>query len=77
MASFVDRISARRPASGPIPLPLRPWLAVRHAAWSVLSFRERMEQRQALLRLNDNLLKDIGLTRADVEWECSKPFWRG
>jgi uncharacterized protein YjiS (DUF1127 family) len=75
MASFVDRISARQAGLGRF--PLRPLLAVRAVAWSVLSFRERMEQRRGLMQLNDRLLEDIGLTRADVDWECSKPFWRG
>ncbi|TWB77999.1 DUF1127 domain-containing protein [Azospirillum brasilense] len=33
--------------------------------------------RQALMRLDDHLLKDIGVSRADVDSEVSKPFWRG
>jgi uncharacterized protein YjiS (DUF1127 family) len=41
------------------------------------SWRARSQQRQALLRLDDRLLRDIGLTRADVEGEASKRFWRG
>ena len=40
-------------------------------------WRERRQQRQALLRLDDRMLRDIGLSRADVEGEVSKPFWRG
>lgn len=38
---------------------------------------ERWRQRQALMRLDDHLLKDIGVSRADVDSEVSKPFWRG
>lgn len=37
----------------------------------------RWRQRQALGRLDDHLLKDIGLTRSDVDTEISKPFWKG
>lgn len=33
-------------------------------------------QRRALARLDDRLLKDIGVSRADVEQEVAKPFWR-
>ena len=38
--------------------------------------RERRKQRRALARLDDRLLRDIGLSAADVEGEVSKPFWR-
>jgi uncharacterized protein YjiS (DUF1127 family) len=37
---------------------------------------ERNRQRRSLGRLDDRLLKDIGLSRADVEHELSKPFWQ-
>jgi uncharacterized protein YjiS (DUF1127 family) len=33
-------------------------------------------QRRALARLDDRLLGDIGLSRADAAWEGGKPFWR-
>jgi uncharacterized protein YjiS (DUF1127 family) len=38
---------------------------------------ERHRQRNALLELNDAMLKDIGVSRADAEREGSKPFWVG
>ena len=41
------------------------------AAW-----RSRARQRQALARLDDRLLADIGLTREAQTVECSKLFWR-
>lgn len=37
---------------------------------------ERRRQRRALLSLDDRILKDIGLTRADVWLEARKPPWR-
>ncbi len=37
---------------------------------------ERQRQRQALLKLDDRMLSDIGVSRADVERESSKPFWK-
>jgi hypothetical protein len=33
-------------------------------------------QRRALEALDDRMLKDIGLTRCDVEAEISRPVWR-
>ncbi len=37
---------------------------------------ERRRQRLALARLDDRMLRDIGLTSADVEGELTKPFWK-
>lgn len=37
---------------------------------------ETYRQRRALATLDDHMLKDIGLTRCDVEAEVSRPFWR-
>ena len=39
-------------------------------------WRHRARQRRQLARLDDALLKDIGLTRCDAETESAKPFWR-
>ncbi len=39
------------------------------------TWRERAAQRRALARLDDRLLRDMGLTRSDVEEEVQKPFW--
>lgn len=36
----------------------------------------RWRQRHALMRLDDHLLKDIGVSRADAEHEAAKPFWK-
>lgn len=45
------------------------------AAWIWLAL-ERRRQRKALLHLDDRLLRDIGLTRAEVRLECAKPIWQ-
>ena len=42
----------------------------------LLTWVERVRQRRQLGQLSDHMLKDIGLARADVETEVSKPFWR-
>jgi uncharacterized protein YjiS (DUF1127 family) len=42
----------------------------------LLTWRERARQRRQLRSLNDRMLRDIGIARADVLAESSKPFWR-
>ena len=37
---------------------------------------ERSAQRRALAELDDERLRDIGLTRAQAQAEAGKPFWR-
>ena len=39
-------------------------------------YHRRSQERRALYRLDDYLLHDIGISRADVEREATKPFWR-
>jgi uncharacterized protein YjiS (DUF1127 family) len=46
------------------------------AADLLLTWHERAQQRRHLQSLNEHMLRDIGLTRADVLAETSKPFWR-
>jgi uncharacterized protein YjiS (DUF1127 family) len=56
------------------------WRATRNALnivviwWSTR--RERSRQRRALGRLDERLLRDIGVTRCDAAREAGKPFWR-
>jgi uncharacterized protein YjiS (DUF1127 family) len=55
----------------------RDWMGrVQRAVQLLLIWRERAQQRRQLERLNDHMLRDIGLTRADVLAEASKPFWQ-
>jgi uncharacterized protein YjiS (DUF1127 family) len=39
-------------------------------------WRRRTRDRGRLAELNDRMLRDIGLTRADAEFLINKPFWR-
>ena len=64
--NWMDSISA----------PLRVNLSLVTVFDTLLLWIERTQQRRALARLNDHLLADIGLGRADVAHECDKPGWR-
>ncbi len=65
--------------------PLRPSRATRQrrfTGWLVnilgvlLVWQARSSERYRLAELEAHQLEDMGLTRADVTAECSKPFWR-
>jgi uncharacterized protein YjiS (DUF1127 family) len=62
---FAKRIGAAPPDAG---------LAVRLLA-TLFRWRERARQRRQLYALDDRMLKDIGITRVDVEREAGKHFW--
>lgn len=49
------------------------WL--RQAARMVAAWHERARQRRDLRSLDARLLKDLGLSRADVDLEARKTFW--
>ena len=40
------------------------------------SYKHFYNSRKALDALDENMLKDIGITRAEAEKEAAKPFWR-
>ena len=42
----------------------------------LFTWSERAWQRRQLSGLNDYMLKDMGLSAADVQREVGKPFWR-
>lgn len=41
-----------------------------------IAWLDRMRERRQLAGLSDDMLKDIGVSRADVEHVVEKPFWR-
>lgn len=47
------------------------------AAVTLHRWQNRAAQRRILAGMSDYHLKDIGLSRADVEGEAAKPFWQG
>lgn len=50
--------------------------APRRAGVALWHWYARAHERRALMELDERLLRDIGVTRADAEHEASKPFWR-
>ena len=56
---------------------VRRFLHVLKAGWETLErWREGLARRRALRELDDRPLKAIGVSRADIEREANKPFWR-
>ena len=53
------------------PRGLLPNLLSRFLGW-----RERARSRHLLLQLDDRMLRDVGLSRSDVDRECNKHFWQ-
>jgi uncharacterized protein YjiS (DUF1127 family) len=47
-----------------------------YAVETLLHWQERSRERVQLQQLDEHMLHDIGLSRADVAHECDKPFWR-
>jgi uncharacterized protein YjiS (DUF1127 family) len=41
----------------------------------VLLWQERARQRHMLASLDERMLRDVGLSRAEVSAETMKPFW--
>ncbi len=42
----------------------------------VLLWQKRMDERARLGRLDERLLRDMGMSKADAYRETGKPFWR-
>ena len=51
--------------------------AVTRAIGLVLTWQQRARERRQLASMDEFGLKDIGLTRVDVQRESDKPFWQG
>jgi uncharacterized protein YjiS (DUF1127 family) len=42
----------------------------------VVQWQERARSRHLLQQLDDRMLRDVGLSRSDVDRECAKHFWQ-
>jgi len=43
---------------------------------ALIEWRWRVSQREILRSLDDRMLKDVGLSRADLDCELQKSFWQ-
>jgi uncharacterized protein YjiS (DUF1127 family) len=54
---------------------ITPLGAIRRFVAVIRLWNRRIRSRQELRKLNDHMLKDIGLRREDLVYEFPKPFW--
>ena len=47
-----------------------------HAATSLVIWQERLRERHTLAALDDRMLRDMGLSRSDIDAETRKGFWQ-
>lgn len=77
----LDTVQTLAPARGHAGEVSQNIVAASFARWGgmllagVDTWIERHQYRRGLLELNDHLLKDIGISRADALQEGSKRFW--
>jgi uncharacterized protein YjiS (DUF1127 family) len=71
-SSCPDRIPQETPWQAP--RRLRGFLSGVRVA--LRDWRCRRNGRLELARFDERMLRDIGLTRVDAEYEINKPFWR-
>jgi uncharacterized protein YjiS (DUF1127 family) len=50
--------------------------ALRKVVGTIFIWTQRAQMRRRLLTLDDRMLRDVGITRAQVHGEAEKPFWR-
>jgi len=49
---------------------------VERAVAMIATWRQRFADRKQLCSLDEHMLRDVGLSRGDVEFEINRPFWR-
>lgn len=79
LASPLHDQIVHRPLYPAVPrLEIRSWVwwTLKRAARTLGTWRQRQHQRCRLAELDDHLLRDIGITRAQARAEFDKPFWR-
>ena len=73
MSTLVSRLDAAE--ARPVGRLRFPLLAIALGQTLEL-WRRRMHGRAVLAQFTEHELHDVGLTRAEADQECAKPFWR-
>jgi uncharacterized protein YjiS (DUF1127 family) len=73
--SFAPQLSSGHAVAGAATSVVLPE-HLRRLARTLFLWHERARQRRHLQYLSDHMLRDIGLSRADVRAEAGKPFWK-
>jgi uncharacterized protein YjiS (DUF1127 family) len=47
-----------------------------HIIEAFLAWHDRARERRALMEISDQMLRDLGISRADACREAARPFWR-
>jgi uncharacterized protein YjiS (DUF1127 family) len=72
--SVLHLAHARSPIRGRVRGASNDW--VHRTAVTIREWRRRRRGRDQLLALNEEMLKDIGITRAEALFLGNKPFWK-
>lgn len=76
-AAAPKTIGSRRSAQGFVPTLVAAFDAgLGLMVDALITWQQRRSDRLRLQSMDDHMLRDIGLSRADVEAEATKPFWR-
>jgi uncharacterized protein YjiS (DUF1127 family) len=67
----IRHIQSPKSASGVVPLRY-----INRITGLIRDWRVRLRQRTELLALDDIELQDMRLSRADIDGEARKPFWK-
>lgn len=71
----IDTIARLPVMDRAVMLGVRLWEDLKSLAVLVVAWQGRVRERNHLARLDDRMLRDVGLSRADTEREWRKPFW--
>lgn len=79
---MTECIETKSPTLQPLSAPgktaarVTVWTLAARGLEALLNWQRRAMERHHLRAMDDHMLRDIGLSRADIEQEAAKPFWK-